>query len=453
MPTLYCLVHGDPVSSVFGIEYDKNMTVDGLRRVIWKEVGAPEHVIAKDLLLYQVNIDLTTQNPQRNVLGNPDANIVTDLGGQLLSPIDNVEEKFPAPVNKHVHIIVDLPTDALPVAARRNDDIIIATLDRIVRNVDRIVQNVDKLDQNVDKLDQNVDRIDKNIEDIKKEKTSVHISGVTEGYWMKIQESLDIDYESTTRKSEFPNLDLDLNNERIDAFRWMDATERSQSDRYKPHLTNILRLGTFRTLGLYDPTGDDSFLSTNTDILPIRLSGTTDVVIVDRHSIASRAQEKHIRVLFELKKAVNRKHTFQTMAELISADLKSKHPVLAVLTDLIDDWNFFWIKGKIIMRLTLSRVEAVALIRHNLTSANNELRDIESSFSEKESSFSEEEPLPKRQKLRHVIATSNVSSDIAPMEDFFDTMNEEEIFRYKAKKLLTRFFSQPIFNGMNDQAE
>ncbi|CAG8486929.1 30764_t:CDS:2 [Gigaspora margarita] len=431
MLPLYCLVHGDPVNSVFGIKYDKNMTVDELRSVIWEKVEAPKHVKAKDLLLYQVNIDLTTQNPQRTFLSNPDANIVTDLGGQLLSPI---EEKFLAPVNKHVNIIIDLPTLpclllviiiinnlCLYFSARRNNDVIIATLDRI----------------------------DKNVEDIKREKSSIHISCITEGYWMKIQEFIGIDYQSTTREREFPNLNLGLNDERIDAFGWTDAIERTQSDRYKPHLTNILRLDTFRTL---DPTSDDGFLSTNTDILPIRLSGTTDLVIVDRHSIASRAQEKHIRVLFELKKAVNKKHTFQTVAKLISADLISMHPVFAILTDLIDDWLFFWIKGKIIMRLTLSKTESVALIRHNLTSANNELRDIESNFSEEESSFSEEEPLPKRQKLRQVIATSNVSSDIAPMEDFFDVMSEEEIFRYKAKKILTQFFSQPIFNGVNDQA-
>ncbi|CAB5393880.1 unnamed protein product [Rhizophagus irregularis] len=61
----------------------------------------------------------------------------------------------------------------------------------------------------------------------------------------------------------------------------------------------------------------------------------------------------------------------------------------------------------------------------------------ESSQIDIESSYSKEELPPKRQKLRHVIATSNVSSDIALMEDFFDTMSEEEIFRYKAKQILT----------------
>ncbi|CAG8739421.1 20814_t:CDS:2, partial [Rhizophagus irregularis] len=133
----------------------------------------------------------------------------------------------------------------------------------------------------------------------------------------------------TTREIEFPTLNFDLENERIDAFGWIDAIEKSQND------------------------------STNTDILQIRLSGTTDLVIVDRHSIASQAQEN-----------------------ISDSSLKS------------------------------SQIDI-------------------------ESSYSKEELPPKRQKLRHVIATSNVSSDIDLMEGFFDTMSEEEIFRYKAKQILT----------------
>ena len=37
------------------------------------------------------------------------------------------------------------------------------------------------------------------------------------------------------------------------------------------------------------------------------------------------------------------------------------------------------------------------------------------------------------------------------MEDFFDTMSEKEIFRYKAKQILTQFFSQLTFNGLDNQ--
>ncbi|GBC30639.2 hypothetical protein GLOIN_2v1770899 [Rhizophagus irregularis DAOM 181602=DAOM 197198] len=101
------------------------------------------------------------------------------------------------------------------------------------------------------------------------------------------------------------------------------------------------------------------------------------------------------------------------------------------------------------MRLKLTRTESVVLIRNNLISANKELIELANQAFEPteypavgsqidiESSYSKEELPPKRQKLRHVIATSNVSSDIDLMEGFFDTMSEEEIFRYKAKQILT----------------
>ena len=37
------------------------------------------------------------------------------------------------------------------------------------------------------------------------------------------------------------------------------------------------------------------------------------------------------------------------------------------------------------------------------------------------------------------------------MEDFFDTMTEEEILRYKAKRSLKQFFSHPIFYELDVQ--
>ncbi|CAB5393878.1 unnamed protein product [Rhizophagus irregularis] len=75
-------------------------------------------------------------------------------------------------------------------------------------------------------------------------------------------------------------------------------------------------------------------------------------------------------------------HIFKTIAELISANLKIKYSVLAVLTDLIDDWHFFWLRGKIIMRLKLTRTESVVLIRNNLISANKELIELANQASE-----------------------------------------------------------------------
>ncbi|CAI2194310.1 10630_t:CDS:1, partial [Funneliformis geosporum] len=54
----------DPESSVFGIKYDKNTTVDEIRDAI-KDKSSPilDDISVKDLTLYQVNINLAMQNP------------------------------------------------------------------------------------------------------------------------------------------------------------------------------------------------------------------------------------------------------------------------------------------------------------------------------------------------------------------------------------------------------
>jgi hypothetical protein len=110
MKPLYCLVHGDIEDYVFGIKYDKNTTVDELRDLIKDKLSPSlDHVSVKDLTIYQVSIDLTTQNPQRAALGNLNANIVNDLGGQELTPMDTLGEQFPEPANKHIHVIVEVP--------------------------------------------------------------------------------------------------------------------------------------------------------------------------------------------------------------------------------------------------------------------------------------------------------------------------------------------------------
>ncbi|CAH1770572.1 14425_t:CDS:1, partial [Entrophospora sp. SA101] len=70
------------------------------------------------------------------------------------------------------------------------------------------------------------------------------------------------------------------------------------------------------------------------------------------------------------------------------------------------DWQVFWFEGRNIMTLTLPRGKAVVLIQKNME------------FADQGANAEVKEPLPKRQKFKHM--TSNVSSDIAPMEDFFD---------------------------------
>jgi hypothetical protein len=107
---LFCLIHGNPETSVFTVNYTVNTTVDGFKETIYTKMkNAFASIDYPDLNLYQVDIDLNMQSAQRTALSNPNANIVNDLGGQMLLPTRKVEAIFTAaPAVDRIHIIVDV---------------------------------------------------------------------------------------------------------------------------------------------------------------------------------------------------------------------------------------------------------------------------------------------------------------------------------------------------------
>ncbi|CAB5350824.1 unnamed protein product [Rhizophagus irregularis] len=275
-----------------------------------------EHVKAKDLILYKVNIDLNTQNIQRTALTNPNTDIVNDLGGQVLRPMDNIEKKFPAPANEHIHVIVKLP--ASPAGTKRKAD----------------------------------------------------------------EEMADEPDVGTNPVKNVP------------AFKWNDVLERAQKDRYTHLRDTVLQVAWInQDLELIDTTNDNNYLDTLFDLLPIKLTGTTDAVISDKCSSTCTV--------------------YQAMAELVAADSKSRYPV-----DLKSRYP--------VKKLTTTRDRAVALLQNEL-SPNNRANTGEAG-----------QKLSRRKKLVEILGVPtvthtdyNVSSDIAPIEDFFDTMTEEEILKLK----------------------
>jgi len=55
------------------------------------------------------------------------------------------------------------------------------------------------------------------------------------------------------------------------------------------------------------------------------------------------------------------------MVELITADLKSQYPLLAVLTDLMYSWQFFFLgEEKSIISFIATRGQAVGLLQNEL---------------------------------------------------------------------------------------
>ncbi|RGB44222.1 hypothetical protein C1646_748942 [Rhizophagus diaphanus] len=371
---LFCLVHGNPETSAFGIKYDKNTTVDELKdAILIKKKNTFANIDSPDLTLYQVNIDLTTQNTQRTALGNPNVNIVNDLGGQVLSPVDTIEENFPAPINKHIYVIV-----MVPAGGSKNEILV--------------------------RLENKLDGIYKKLKDIKNvQKQSVQqIPSVSVSNRDKIQafhHGLDnIEVINLAIK----HLGLDTNDiVNIDAFGWDERDERAQNDRYIPYLNQILRIGTYRTLAIFDPTSNADFLTTDAGIpLPLRQASTTDVVVVDRFSVVAMFPECHIRIVFELKKNIENKDRYQALEKLTTADLRSNYAVLTVLTDLNGTWVFFWFEQKKIKTLVLQRNAAVALINNNMKLANQENIAKENNQIRRGAIIEEQGPLSKRQKLK-----------------------------------------------------
>ncbi|GBC01787.1 hypothetical protein RclHR1_04330005 [Rhizophagus clarus] len=98
---------GEPEDAAFLVKYDSNMNISELKDTIYNlRISSFSNTDSYRLALYQVNIDLTIPNLQRAALSSKNVDVVNDLGGQLLLPVDGVEEKFQDPPEKNIHLIV-----------------------------------------------------------------------------------------------------------------------------------------------------------------------------------------------------------------------------------------------------------------------------------------------------------------------------------------------------------
>ncbi len=136
------------------------------------------------------------------------------------------------------------------------------------------------------------------------------------------------------------------------AFQWEDRNEPDQKDRYLPYLrTHLLMEQRQGDAALITPDNERGFLSVSDKRLQFDIRGTTDVAVVHQGYISARLEEQGILCVIELKKACTKKDTRQTIGQLIAADLISTFSPLAVLTDLRDEWHFYWLEGRIIKHL------------------------------------------------------------------------------------------------------
>lgn len=164
-----------------------------------------------------------------------------------------------------------------------------------------------------------------------------------------------------------------------------------QRERYKPYIEkHIGEVLTKNKLCVFAVDKDSNILSTSIPGQDIELVGGTDLLVLDEivktHPITLEALPR-AKMLIEVKKDIEEDHTYQVISELIALDVLTEEPVMALLTNLVGVWKFFWFKateGKAdIACCTLADPsEAFAAIRSALGQSASADADIELPFSE-----------------------------------------------------------------------
>jgi Crinkler effector protein N-terminal domain len=101
--TLFCLLKGDCNSRAFLADIDKNKTISHLQGLIKEERKSTlERVDATLLKLYQVSIPIKDNTALQEAFDQLE-------NQEPLDEVGTIDEVFPSPVKKHIHVIVKLP--------------------------------------------------------------------------------------------------------------------------------------------------------------------------------------------------------------------------------------------------------------------------------------------------------------------------------------------------------
>jgi hypothetical protein len=156
------------------------------------------------------------------------------------------------------------------------------------------------------------------------------------------------------------------------AFAWNDEAENQQHERYMQYLRDHLALPPRGELQLIRPTSNTMLSVINDPKLPFDLRGTTDALVVHQGYIREHLPELGIFLVIELKKECDAKAVRQAIAQLIAADLQSQLTPFALLTDLRDEWHFYWLEGRTVQALqptgATARRDALLFLRRVLAS-------------------------------------------------------------------------------------
>ncbi|KAG2765047.1 hypothetical protein Pcac1_g23436 [Phytophthora cactorum] len=152
-------------------------------------------------------------------------------------------------------------------------------------------------------------------------------------------------------------------------FEWIRGrTEEQQSGRYREYVEanigDVLRNNKLCVLGVEKGA---NILSVEVPGRDIDLVGRTDMIVLSAIVQKFPHYLHHlpgVRMLIEVKREVRSASEFQALSELIALDLIVDEPVMALLTNLTNHWEFLWVSSKsdnraIIATTTLTTPEPV----------------------------------------------------------------------------------------------
>jgi hypothetical protein len=146
----------------------------------------------------------------------------------------------------------------------------------------------------------------------------------------------------------------------VQAFKWESVcdgrgqnialTEEQQRERYREYVEyNIGDVLAEKKLCVLGVEKGKNILSVAVPGHDIDLVGRTDILVLS----ALAKQFPHyvellpeVKMLIEVKKVVKAGSGFQALSELIALDFLVDDPVMALLTNLTDHWQFFWVSDK-----------------------------------------------------------------------------------------------------------
>jgi hypothetical protein len=242
-----------------------------------------------------------------------------------------------------------------------------------------------------------------------------------------------------------------------------DLQDRVIKRGYMSYLSDNISISS--TLVWYDPKSRKDLLNINDVSLPFSISGTTDVLVMDRSFYNVLDYRSEIRAGFELKKTVQELDIYQAIAELIATNILSNHAVFIVLTDLNNSWIFYWLSNDNTIMMfradnssnALGIIERALTIDPTSTASTATTTTIDPNFPigtrincfrrleslQGETSQNEMESLDlflNRPKVQF-----EFDDDVANMKDMFDEMTEEEIKGWKVRRALKLLDETPGF--------